>query len=343
MTSVTAHRSRTAPSITTAEDQPGHSLQKDQQGQGVAELQKLLNTAGASLAVDGDFGPKTDRAVRAFQRGHGLAVDGKAGMHTLHALRAAAAAAGHGDHTVGALRAPTDAERTSRPSGSVRAGDMQDAQRRTTGFSPAQGRAAGRFSTSKATREAQAEQLLKKQGVALKEGHTYVLQIDQDPPKRASSSFMRSYTGQTVVMQAHGGTLQEVGGPYKSSSHPAQLRPVGSDGVPGTAFIRPGAYEYTKSTHVHHGKERFDPLENMPAARDLNHDGTITGSENDKHYTAGAIQWHPGNSSSPSSTGCQNIDPSQWQSFRAAVKAGGGTFTYVLARRPNDVTGANPF
>jgi len=179
--------------------------------------------------------------------------------------------------------------------------------------------------------------------VNLKDGHTYVVQVDQDPPKRASSSYMRSYTGQTVVMKAEGGKLHEVGGPFKSSSHPGQTNPVGSDGVPGTAFIRPGAYEYTKSTHVHHGKERFDPLTNTPAARDLNHDGTISGSENEKRFTAGAIQWHPGNSGGPSSTGCQNIDPSQWNAFKNAVQHGGGTFTYVLARRPNDVLGANPF
>ena len=81
----------------------------------------------------------------------------------------------------------------------------------------------------------------------------------------------------------------------------------------------------------------------MPAARDTNHDGTISGSENDRRYTAGAIQWHPGGSSGPSSTGCQNIAPDQFEAFKRAVQQGSGTFTYVLARRPNDVSGANPF
>lgn len=38
------------------------------------------------IAVDGVFGPQTDRAVRAFQRSHGLTVDGVVGPNTRRAL-----------------------------------------------------------------------------------------------------------------------------------------------------------------------------------------------------------------------------------------------------------------
>jgi hypothetical protein len=310
-----------------------------QSGDGVRDLQKMLG-----VVADGKFGPITDRAVRAFQRAHGLTVDGEAGMNTIHALREAAAAKGHANHTMGAHRAPTPTERQQRPAGTMTAGSMQQADNNAKSFAPSKGRARGSFSSSQATREQQAAALLQKQGVQLKEGHTYVVQIDQDPPKSRDTNYEHSYTGQTVVMRAHNGKLDEVGGVFQTSSHPGQDYPVGSDGVPGTAFIRPGAYEYTKSLIWHHGKQRFNPLESMPAARDTNHDGTISGSERWQQYTASAIQWHPGDSFGPSSTGCQNVDPSQWDAFMNAVKAGGGsTFTYVLARRANDHSGANAF
>lgn len=49
----------------------------------VLQLQKLLNEQiGAGLDMDGIFGPKTDRAVRNYQRSKGLTVDGIVGPKT---------------------------------------------------------------------------------------------------------------------------------------------------------------------------------------------------------------------------------------------------------------------
>ncbi|MER5917930.1 peptidoglycan-binding protein [Streptomyces sp. NPDC001982] len=59
---------------------------KGQRSGCVTELQSLLNHHGADLAVDGDFGPLTDGAVRAFQAEKGLAVDGQVGPNTKAAL-----------------------------------------------------------------------------------------------------------------------------------------------------------------------------------------------------------------------------------------------------------------
>lgn len=58
------------------------SLQLHAEGQSVAELQAYLNAYGSSLVVDGDFGPKTDSAVRALQRNRRVVVDGIVGPVT---------------------------------------------------------------------------------------------------------------------------------------------------------------------------------------------------------------------------------------------------------------------
>lgn len=55
-------------------------------GRDVRALQALLNAWGASLVVDGSFGPATDAAVKAFQTRRRLAVDGLVGPHTQSAL-----------------------------------------------------------------------------------------------------------------------------------------------------------------------------------------------------------------------------------------------------------------
>jgi hypothetical protein len=63
-------------------------LERGVHGVHVRELQKALNAAGASpgLNVDGDFGKKTDDAVRAFQTKRGLGVDGVVGAATWRSL-----------------------------------------------------------------------------------------------------------------------------------------------------------------------------------------------------------------------------------------------------------------
>lgn len=60
-----------------------HELAHDSQGGEVKTLQSILNgKAGQGLRVDGDFGDKTDQAVRNWQRFLGLTVDGIVGPVT---------------------------------------------------------------------------------------------------------------------------------------------------------------------------------------------------------------------------------------------------------------------
>lgn len=56
-------------------------------GSRVADLQKLLNSRGAKLNVDGQFGPLTREAVLSFQKKNGLVTDGIVGGQTMEALQ----------------------------------------------------------------------------------------------------------------------------------------------------------------------------------------------------------------------------------------------------------------
>lgn len=64
-------------------------LRQGASGQDVEYLQTLLCDTGAAITVDGKFGPATTQAVKAFQKGQGLTVDGIVGNKTWAALEAA--------------------------------------------------------------------------------------------------------------------------------------------------------------------------------------------------------------------------------------------------------------
>lgn len=58
------------------------TLQKGSKGNEVSEWQRFLNSQGYNLAVDGDFGDKTDAATRQYQSANGLGADGIVGANT---------------------------------------------------------------------------------------------------------------------------------------------------------------------------------------------------------------------------------------------------------------------
>jgi N-acetyl-anhydromuramyl-L-alanine amidase AmpD len=58
-------------------------------GKEVSQLQKYLSMLGYDLVIDGDFGNKSLRSLKAFQKKYGLLVDGIAGSQTFEALKAA--------------------------------------------------------------------------------------------------------------------------------------------------------------------------------------------------------------------------------------------------------------
>lgn|GEM_PF-3417090 len=77
--------SRTEPVSDEAEEE---TLQQGSSGASVRKTQTRLNTHGASIGVDGSFGPQTHGAVMAFQEKVGLEVNGVVGPITAAALAA---------------------------------------------------------------------------------------------------------------------------------------------------------------------------------------------------------------------------------------------------------------
>lgn len=68
---------------------PEHGLlRQGDKGEQVAALQSLLNSHGANIPVDGDFGPRTAAALRVYQTSKRLVADGIAGRYTWETLEA---------------------------------------------------------------------------------------------------------------------------------------------------------------------------------------------------------------------------------------------------------------
>ena len=77
--------------------QPWPLVRQGDRDHPVKTLQYLLRERGHTVTVDGIFGPRTDAAVRAFQRSAHLAVDGIVGPNTWGALIVTVARGSTGD------------------------------------------------------------------------------------------------------------------------------------------------------------------------------------------------------------------------------------------------------
>ena len=95
-----AYESKTGKSSSSATSSSASGLKLNSKGTDVRNLQQDLTTLGYYWAeITGNFGAKTETAVKAFQKAKGLTADGVAGTRTLDAIAAAVSGAGGSSST----------------------------------------------------------------------------------------------------------------------------------------------------------------------------------------------------------------------------------------------------
>lgn len=261
---------------------------------------------------------------------------------------------GHQRYTGGnnTQRAPTQRQRSSRPNGTMRAGDLQNADNarraRSSNGTPARGNVtlAPAGATQREKFDHYASIVRANGGEVCPNGEATVLGIrgmNRDGSTHDTGS-TRRYDDTMVVLRPDG-TVQEFAG----ATHPGQNSSTSSpdvagrsggarDGAGDVGMINTGNYRVvangnhagSSSYHVRTqgGSGRLDGV------RDTNHDGQFSETEKAQSAQRGdqltGVLFHQGGSTRPSSIGCQTLAPNDYQQFIRAVGGGRASFNYTL-------------
>ncbi len=308
--STTTPSSDLGPGLTAAAN--GEFIKRGASGEGVAELQRALNARGWSLEEDGKFGPATERAVREFQGATGAEADGVVGPETVGKLRSSAGQQinrrdpeptrpGNGSDFEPNRPAPVD---IGRPSG--------DERQRYDYYASMVRRAGGEVCPN---------------------GQPTVLGL-----RAGEGGAAREYRDRFIVLTPNGRVHEFTGATYPGQSRSSASPDVTGDGVGDVGMIRPGNYQVVPNGE-HAGAASFHVRTlggsgSIPGWRDSNHDGAYSSTERSASERRGdrltGVLFHQGNSSAPSSIGCQTMSPAEYRRFLDAVGGPRGSFTYTL-------------
>ncbi len=320
----------------------GGVVQAGHDGAAVREAQALLRAQGITVSVDGDFGPKTQAAVMAFQRSRGIEVDGLIGAETLRELRTPTGGVDRRsgrDHGISARpedRVPgmTGADFQRRAGVEAARRDTQRVQSeasapRPTGITlaPAGATAAARFNHYRSIVMAHGgeDPLTSEKPVVLG-----IRGMDRSGRTQETRN-IAAYDDTFVVLNRNGTVTALRGSTHAGQATSSQVSAVGMIRTGSFTVvpngIRPGRDEGLPSWHV----LTRSGSGNIPGIRDRNHDGRLQANEIARRSTMTEILFHPGSDTSPQSIGCQTLPPDEYRRFLRAVGSQGFQFTLVDA------------
>jgi len=334
-------------------------IRRGQSGQNVRELQQQLKDAGHNIEVDGKFGAETASAVREYQRENGLKVDGLVGPETSGALHSNLSnqhefKCKHDHHRNAYVerQAPTNAQRQSKPEGTVRADDLAQADRADQ-VRRNQNPNAGPITLAPANMSESekfdhyANIVRANGGEVNPNGQPTVLGIrgmSRDGQVHDTGS-TRQYDDTMVVLTPDGRVRE-----FAGATHPGQNRSSASpdvagrnggrrDGAGDVGMINPGNFQVVPNgmrngAPSYHVRDESGRSGRLDGVRDTNHDGQFSTEERNRSAQRGdqltAVLFHPGGSTRPSSIGCQTLSPSDYREFVDAIGGGRSSFNYSL-------------
>ena len=339
-------RPSSLPSSTQLENavQRNGVVQKGNDGAAVREAQALLKAHGATIDVDGDFGPKTKAAVVSFQRSRGIEADGLIGPDTLRELRTPTTGVDN--------RTGRDTGITARPEDRVPGMTGADFQRRAETDAARRNRET-QPATTDGARGGNTPVTLAPAGASQQEKFNHYRNIvmqngGQDPLTSNKPVVLgvrgvdrngnthetrngRFYDDTFVVLNKNGSVTE-----LKGSTHAGQ---VTSSLVSSVGMIRSGNFD-VKPNGVRAGKDQGlpswqvltkDGSGNIPGIRDRNHDGRFQAGEVSRRDNMTEILFHPGTADSPHSIGCQTLPPDEYRRFLRAIGTQGFSYSLVDA------------
>ncbi|MBE2251220.1 MAG: peptidoglycan-binding protein [Myxococcus sp.] len=290
----------------------GEYLRRGSSGEGVLELQRALNARGWQLEEDGKFGAATEAALREFQGATGARVDGVVGPETVGKLTASAGTQVNRRDPVTPQPGGTSDYRPSQPA-PVELGAPSGDERQRYDYYASMVRRAG--------------------GEVCPNGQPTVLGL-----RAGEGGAAREYRDRFIVLTPDGRVQEFTGATYPGQSSSRASPDVTGDGRGDVGMIRPGNYTVVPNGE-HAGAASFhvrtrDGSGSIPGWRDTNQDGTYTGTERAaserRRDTLTGVLFHQGNSSAPSSIGCQTMSPSEYRRFLDAVGGPRASFTFTL-------------
>ena len=352
MAPVSASTSTRLPSSTHLDDtiDRGGTLQDGSHGADVQEAQRILQAQGFSPGrVDGQFGNGTKSAVEAFQRSRGIAVDGIVGPETLRELRTPIGAGSRASGATG-----INATSGNRIPGSTGA-DFQnraqlDQSRRSSTAAPTTSTTSAPGSVtlapagaSEAQKYAHYSAIVKANGGQVcPDGKPTVLGVrgmDIHGNRHDSNTSARSYNETFVVLTPDGHCRE-----FKGATHPGQntsTQARDDNGTRGVGIIDTGNFKVVPHG-PHAGAASFEVRTlrnsgNLPGVRDTNGDGHMSASEAAASARRGdtltGVLFHQGNPDTPSSIGCQTLDPDTYKQFLRSVGSRGFSYSLVDANK----------